>query len=212
MQERKDTGQQFAQLPIITTPSGGIVLLGDIATIHDGYEETDYSANYNGVPAIMLQVYRVGQQTPIGISDTVKEQIKLSNLPEGIQVEIRYDASVSYAQRIDLLLRNSAMGLTLVFITLALFLELRLAFWVMTGIPIAFLGSFLILPALGVSLAIAVHFGLANFPVAYCGLKIITSLSLRFPDFQRWIRESFSGQLNWTYSPCHSLKIRETER
>ncbi len=152
MQERKDTGQQFAQLPIITTPSGGIVLLGDIATIHDGYEETDYSANYNGVPAIMLQVYRVGQQTPIGISDTVKEQIKLSNLPEGIQVEIRYDASASYAQRIDLLLRNSAMGLTLVFITLALFLELRLAFWVMTGIPIAFLGSFLILPALGVSL------------------------------------------------------------
>ena len=152
MQERKDTGQQFAQLPIITTPSGGIVLLGDIATIHDGYEETDYSANYNGVPAIMLQVYRVGQQTPIGISDTVREQIKLSNLPEGIQVEIRYDASASYAQRIDLLLRNSAMGLTLVFITLALFLELRLAFWVMTGIPIAFLGSFLILPALGVSL------------------------------------------------------------
>jgi len=152
MQERKDTGQQFAQLPIITTPSGGIVLLGDIATINDGYEDTDYSANYNGVPAIMLQVYRVGDQTPIGISDTVKEQIELSNLPEGIQAEIRYDASRSYAQRVDLLLRNSAMGLTLVFITLALFLELRLAFWVMTGIPIAFLGSFLILPALGVSL------------------------------------------------------------
>ena len=152
MQERKDTGQQFAQLPIITTPSGGIVLLGDIATITDGYEDTDYSANYNGVPAIMLQVYRVGDQTPIGISDTVKEQIELSNLPEGIQAEIRYDASRSYAQRVDLLLRNSAMGLTLVFITLALFLELRLAFWVMTGIPIAFLGSFLILPALGVSL------------------------------------------------------------
>jgi len=152
MQERKDTGQQFAQLPIITTSSGGIVLLGDIASITDGYEDTDYSANYNGVPAIMLQVYRVGDQTPIGISDTVKEQIELSNLPEGIQAEIRYDASRSYAQRVDLLLRNSAMGLTLVFITLALFLELRLAFWVMTGIPIAFLGSFLILPTLGVSL------------------------------------------------------------
>ncbi|MDT8425399.1 MAG: efflux RND transporter permease subunit [Methyloprofundus sp.] len=154
MQERKDTGQQFATLPIITTPSGGIVLLGDIATITDGYEDTDYSANYNGVPAIMLQVYRVGDQTPIGISDTVKEQIELSKntLPEGIHAEIRYDASEAYAQRMDLLLRNSAMGLTLVFITLALFLELRLAFWVMTGIPIAFLGSFLILPALGVSL------------------------------------------------------------
>jgi len=154
MQERKDTGEQFAQLPIITTPSGGIILLGDIATISDGYEDTDYSANYNGVPAIMLQVYRVGDQTPLGIVETVKQQIELSKstLPEGIQVDIRYDASKSYAQRVDLLLRNSALGLTLVFITLALFLELRLAFWVMTGIPIAFLGSFLILPAIGVSL------------------------------------------------------------
>ncbi|SCN47631.1 hypothetical protein BAZMOX_164073_1 [methanotrophic endosymbiont of Bathymodiolus azoricus (Menez Gwen)] len=35
--------------------------------------------------------------------------------------------------------------------------------------------------------AIAAHFGLANFPVAYCGLKIITSLALRFPDFQRLV-------------------------
>ncbi|MCK5888403.1 MAG: efflux RND transporter permease subunit, partial [Methylococcales bacterium] len=60
--------------------------------------------------------------------------------------------SKSYEQRIDLLLRNSAVGLLLVFMTLALFLELRLAFWVMMGIPIAFLGSFLILPSLGVTL------------------------------------------------------------
>ncbi len=154
MQERKETGQDFASMPIITTESGGQVLLGDIATITDGYEDTDYSANYNNYPAIMLQVYRVGNQAPIEIADTVKQQIALSKttLPKGIHVEIRYDASASYADRVDLLLRNSALGLILVFITLALFLELRLAFWVMTGIPIAFLGSFLILPTVGISL------------------------------------------------------------
>jgi multidrug efflux pump subunit AcrB len=154
MQERKETGQDFANMPIITTPSGGQVLLGDIATITDGYEETDYSAHYNNYPAIMLQVYRVGNQAPIDIANTVKQYIALSKntLPKGIHVEIRYDASEAYADRVDLLLRNSALGLTLVFITLALFLELRLAFWVMTGIPIAFLGSFLILPSIGISL------------------------------------------------------------
>ncbi|NOQ63194.1 MAG: MMPL family transporter [Methyloprofundus sp.] len=154
MQERKDTGQEFAKMPVITTASGASILLGEIATIKDGYEETDYSAKYNGQPAIMLQIYRVGNQTPIDIVNTVKQQMEINraSLPNGIYTEIRYDASKSYTERIDLLLRNSALGLLLVFITLALFLELRLAFWVMTGIPIAFLGSFLLLPALGVSL------------------------------------------------------------
>ena len=154
MQERKDTGLDFAQIPVITTESGATILLGDIATITDGYEDTDYSARYNGYPAIMLQVYRVGNQTPIGIADAVKQHIELSktSLPTGIYTDIRYDASASYSQRIDLLLRNSALGLTLVFITLALFLEIRLAFWVMAGIPIAFMGSFLFLSTLGVSL------------------------------------------------------------
>ncbi|MDC9728881.1 MAG: efflux RND transporter permease subunit [Methyloprofundus sp.] len=154
MQARKNTGVDFAKVPIVTTASGTQVLLGDIASIHDGYEDTDYSANYNGLPAIMVNVFRVGEQTPIGIVETVKQQIELSKalLPKGIKVEVRYDASKSYAERVDLLLRNSALGLTLVFLTLALFLEIRLAFWVMMGIPIAFLGSFLFLPSLGVSL------------------------------------------------------------
>ncbi len=154
LQERRDSGLDFAQIPIISTESGANILLADIATITDGYEDTDYSARYNGYPAIMLQVYRVGNQTPIDIAETVKQYIELSknSLPTGIYADIRYDASTAYSQRVDLLLRNSALGLTLVFITLALFLEIRLAFWVMAGIPIAFMGSFLLLPALGVSL------------------------------------------------------------
>ncbi|MFU8787598.1 MAG: efflux RND transporter permease subunit [Methylobacter sp.] len=154
MKERKDYGRQFAQIPVITAANGSVVLLGEIATINDSYKETDYSASYNGQPAVMIQVLRVGQQTPVQISDAVKRNLTLVNasLPQGMSAEIRYDSSVQYGQRIDLLMRNSAMGLVLVFLVLALFLELRLAFWVMMGIPIAFLGSFLLLPLLGVSL------------------------------------------------------------
>ncbi len=154
MKERKDYGRQFAQIPIINAANGSVVLLGDIASINDGYKETDYSASYNGQPAVMVQILRVGKQTPVQISTAVKRNLQRINasLPKGISAEIRYDASVQYEQRIDLLMRNSAMGLILVFIVLALFLELRLAFWVMMGIPTAFLGSFLLLPLLGVSL------------------------------------------------------------
>ncbi|WP_340122066.1 efflux RND transporter permease subunit [Methylobacter svalbardensis] len=154
MKERKDYGRQFANIPIITAANGSVVLLGDIATIDDGYADTDYSATFDGQPAVMLQIYRVGKQIPTQISDAVKRQLARVNaeLPQGIKAEIRYDASKAYQQRIDLLMRNSAQGLVLVFIVLALFLELRLAFWVMMGIPTAFLGSFLFLPLLGVSL------------------------------------------------------------
>jgi multidrug efflux pump subunit AcrB len=154
MKERKNYRPQFEKLPIIISADGSEVLLGDIAQIKDGYQESDYSIVYNNQPAIMLQVYSGENQTPIGIATAVKEKILESKhtLPKGIHAEISYDASVSYEQRVDLLLRNSAMGLVLVFFTLALFLELRLAFWVMTGIPVAFLGSFLFLPLLGVSI------------------------------------------------------------
>ncbi|MDO8843037.1 MAG: efflux RND transporter permease subunit [Methylicorpusculum sp.] len=154
VKERRDYASQFASLPIITTADGSQVKLGDIATIKDGYDESDYYATFNNQPAVMIQVYSVGDQTPIQVSKTVKSYMEriVPELPKGISAEIRRDTSEEYSQRIDLLLRNSAMGLVLVFIMLALFLELRLAFWVMMGIPTAFLGSFLILPSIGVSL------------------------------------------------------------
>ncbi len=154
MKERKDFGLQFAHLPIVTTADGSQVFLADIANIKDGYDQSDYYAVYDGKPAVMIQLYNIGEQTPIAVSESVTgilESFK-PELPDGITVKIRRDSSDDYRQRIDLLLRNSAMGLALVLITLAVFLELRLAFWVMTGIPIAFLGSFLILPSLGVTL------------------------------------------------------------
>jgi multidrug efflux pump subunit AcrB len=153
MKERKDFGRQFASIPIITSSNGSVVRLGDIASIEDGYEHSDYSATYNGLPAVMVQVYSVGKQTPIEVSDAVKKHLDQARaeLPQGINAEVRYDASEMYSQRIDLLVDDSIAGLVLVFFALALFLELRLAFWVMMGIPTAFLGSFLLLPGLDVS-------------------------------------------------------------
>lgn len=154
MKTRKDYGQDFARIPIITTANGTQVLLAQIANITDGYEDNDYSATYNDKPAVLIEVYSVGEQTPIQISEKVKDYVQQFNpeLPQGIKAEILKDSSEMYEQRMDLLLRNSSIGLLLVFITLSLFLELKLAFWVMMGIPIAFLGSFLILPSLGVTL------------------------------------------------------------
>lgn len=154
MKERRDFGDQFARLPLITTPDGNAVLLEQIATVVDGYEDSDYSATYNGKRAVMLSVFSESGDTPGEVSALVRKHLAEASvsLPEGIAVDIRRDRSEMLAQRVDLLLRNSAIGLVLVLVLLALFLETRLAFWVMMGIPISFLGAFLLLPELGVSI------------------------------------------------------------
>jgi len=154
VKERRDYGHEFAKIPIITANDGTQVLMEDIAVIKDGFEETDRFATFNGKPAIMLRVYRVGEQTPISVSDAVKRKMVEINsiLPPGLALEARRDRSEIYRQRLDLMLRNGYLGLGLVFVLLAIFLEARLAFWVSLGIPISFLGAMLVLPALGMSI------------------------------------------------------------
>ncbi len=154
VRERRDFGHEFARLPILTTPGGSQVLLGDIAEIVDGFADTDREVRYNGKPAILLGVYRIGGQTPLQVAAAVKSRLTQisGQLPRGMQLAIKRDRSEIYGQRVSLLLRNGSFGLVLVLLLLGLFLEARVAFWVMMGIPISFLGSFLVLPATGVSI------------------------------------------------------------
>lgn len=154
MKERRDYGREFAKIPIITSGAGTEVRLEDIATIIDGFADTDASATYNGQRAVMIDVYRVGDQTPISVADAVLEHVAAlrGDLPPGVGVATLNDRSDIYRQRLGLLLRNGYLGLALVFVLLGLFLEARLAFWVTMGIPISFLGSLLFLPLLDVSL------------------------------------------------------------
>ena len=149
----RQTALEFARLPIISTPSGQ-VLLGEIATIQDGFEEGEVQVRYNGMPAERLQVLRVGNQTPTQVSQATRQVINelRAQLPTGIQAEVLFDRSLILQGRIDLLLNNLWMGLLLVFLVLALFLNLQLSFWIMLGIPVSFAGAFLLLPALDASI------------------------------------------------------------
>jgi len=154
IKDRRDWGREFARIPIITTANGSIVTLADIASVKEGFEDTDQRAFFNGKRSMGVEIYRIGDQTPIGVSDAVREtmlQIE-ADLPGGIGWTINNDRSDIYRQRLELLLKNAFMGLTLVLIVLSLFLEFKLAFWVTMGIPTSFLGGLLFLPAMGVSI------------------------------------------------------------
>lgn len=152
--ERRYTGPEYGAIIVLVKPDGTVVRLGDIATIRDTFTETDTFANFNGMPAAMVQVYRVGNQKPTVIADIVTRYVreKQGSLPDSIKLATWNDTSELFASRLKLLIKNAALGLILVFLILSLFLQMRLALWVMLGIPISFLGALFIMPAMDVSI------------------------------------------------------------
>ncbi|MGA8164368.1 MAG: efflux RND transporter permease subunit [Waddliaceae bacterium] len=152
--ERREYAGEFEDIPIVTNPDGTEVALREIATVRENFEETDEEATFNGKPAIRLDVYRIGGQDPLVISDKVKGYVRnlRISLPSTVKVEAWDDHAEIYEDRINLLLKNALIGLMLVLILLGLFLEPMLAFWVTLGIPISIVGSFLIFPWLGISI------------------------------------------------------------
>ncbi|MCP4707560.1 MAG: efflux RND transporter permease subunit, partial [Planctomycetes bacterium] len=147
-------GPEFEKLILRTNKDGSRVMVGHVATVVDGFAETDQSARFDGKPAVMVQVFRVGDEDAIEVADAVKNYVSLvrTKLPEGIELTIWQDYSRILRDRLKLLIRNGLMGLILVFITLALFLRFRLAFWVALGIPISFCGALWLIPTFDVSI------------------------------------------------------------
>ncbi len=152
--ERRDRGTEFGEIVLLSESDGSQVRVSDLATVRDGFRETDKEATYNGKPAVMINVFRVGNETPLTVSAAAKEYVaKLqATLPEGLYAANWFDTAEMYEGRLSLLLRNARIGLVLVLLTLALFLEARLAFWVTLGIPISFAGSLLFFPVAEVSI------------------------------------------------------------
>jgi multidrug efflux pump subunit AcrB len=152
--DRKRSGPELSELLIRSTATGAQVRLGDIATVRDGFAEQDLEFFYDGKPAIQIIAYRVGDETPTKVSAATHEAADSlrADLPGNLDLAIWDDDSKMLEARIDLLLRNARLGLLLVLVILALFLDLRLAFWTGMGIPISFLGAFAVLPSMGVTI------------------------------------------------------------
>lgn len=144
----------YEDIAIITSPDGSKVTLGDIATLSDGFEDVDILTRFQGKPAAVVQVFRVGEQNALAVASAVKRYIEKirSSLPAGVDIAFYQDMSRILKSRIRLLLKNMAWGLLLVSILLGIFMDIRLAFWVTLGIPVSFLAALWALPYFGVSI------------------------------------------------------------
>jgi len=154
-------GRDFEDIVVRTNADGTRLLLKDIATIRDEFIERDRFSEFNGEPAFSIQVFSVGNQSELEIAEKVKNYIakKQEALPPGIHVTTWADTSYYLKGRLDMMLKNMAYGAALVFLILALFLRLKLAFWVMVGLPIAFMGAFFLMPVFDVTVNMLSLFG-----------------------------------------------------
>jgi multidrug efflux pump subunit AcrB len=154
-------GKDFAALVLRTFPDGRRLTLGDIATINDGFVETDGYGRFNGNPTATLQVVAVGQQNEIETAKAVKAYIaeKSKTLPDGIHMDVWIDLPKYLEGSLDRMENNIISGAILVFVVLSLFLRMKVAFWVIVGLPITFLGALWIMPAWPVTINTISLFG-----------------------------------------------------
>ena len=154
-------GAEYEDLVLWTRADGSRLRLGDVATVVDGFEETDQYARFDVAPTMMVSVFRTGEQSALELAALSHEYVAnaQARLPEGITLTIWQDSAKMLSQRLSLMLRNGLLGFLLVFVVLALFLELRLAVWVSLGIPISFFGAIALMPGLDVSVNVLSMFG-----------------------------------------------------
>jgi len=138
---KRDVGEQIATLPVITQRNGVVLTVGDIGTVRDDFDDVTAISEINGRPAMVITIERTSDEDLLNISDQVQNFIKNAEVPPGYSVRAWGDESLDVRDRIRMLRENGLQGGIIVFLLLAIFLNLRLAFWVAMGIPISLTGA-----------------------------------------------------------------------
>ncbi|MEM8771283.1 MAG: efflux RND transporter permease subunit [Pseudomonadota bacterium] len=150
---RKETASDFANVPIASGPRG-VVRLGDVATLRDGFRDTDRHFRINGRTGFAIEIYQVGDQKPLDVAaavETLFEEFEAEQ-PDSVEIIKLFDLTKDYRERIGLLTENGVLGFVLILVLLALFLEPRVAFWVAAGVPVALISALSVFPFFGVSI------------------------------------------------------------
>lgn len=152
--DQRKTPDELSKLIISSSASGAEVTLGELATITDTFETKEEAIEFNGRPAAILKISKNKRDDSLSIYDAVKAFVATENqtLPDGIELIITNDFASIIKDRIQLVLTNSWQGIILVVLSLFLFFNFRYTFWVAMGLPVAFMGSFMFIHALDVSI------------------------------------------------------------
>ncbi|MEX0716810.1 MAG: efflux RND transporter permease subunit [Planctomycetaceae bacterium] len=149
---KRRTGVEIEDIPLVTQPGGTVLTVGDLGTVRDEFTDITAVSRIDGKPGLAISVTTSSREDMLATTASVRDFVASHEMPEGYELRYFKDRSVNVKDRLEMLTRNGIQGLLLVFLVLAVFLELRLAFWVSVGIPISLLGTCAVLLAMGETL------------------------------------------------------------
>lgn len=154
-------GDALNDLVLRSSKTGQITRLGEVAVIRDQFSETPNALFFNGNVAVNVTVSNTNNEDLLSAAEKINNYIeKFNEKSSNVQLDAVFDSSITLKQRTNLLLENGIMGIILVLFFLSMFLNIRLAFWVALGLPIAFLGMFMFADQVGVTINVLSLFGM----------------------------------------------------
>ena len=138
---KRYVGAEIAKLPLITLSDGLVLTVGDLGTVRDEFADIASTNQINGRPGMVVSIDRSSGEDLLAMVAAVKKYVAGAELPPGYALTTWADQSIDVKDRLDMLLSNGLQGLVIVFVMLALFLDLKIAFWVAMGIPFSMLGT-----------------------------------------------------------------------
>ncbi|GAA4433536.1 efflux RND transporter permease subunit [Bremerella cremea] len=156
---RRTSGDDLAELPLIKQAEGAVLTIGDLGTVRDEFADTTSRAYIGGKPAMAMTVSRSSDEDLLKMVDAVKTYVAQKKLPSGYELLTWSDQSIEVRGRLNLLIENAIYGLMIVFLLLVLFLDLELALWVSMGIPFSLFAAGVYLYATGETMNMISMFG-----------------------------------------------------
>ena len=207
--EQAYTGADFEKIVLITHPDGTRIYLRDVANIRDAFEDQDLYTRFNGQTATLVKIDETGREDPLDIASKIYayvEEAKGNWLPEGVEMVAWGDFSFYLQDRLNMLLKNGFYGFILVNLSLACFLRPSLAFFVAIGIPVSFLGTLMIAPAIGLTVnlislfAFILVLGIVVDDAIVVGESVFTEYQRKGPGTESAIRGTHAVSIPVTFA------------
>ncbi|WP_367237097.1 efflux RND transporter permease subunit [Pseudomonas sp. Rh2] len=157
------TPEEFAGIVLRANTDGSSVTIGDVARVEIGAQEYQYGTRLNGKPATAFSVQLAPGANAMETADLVRAKMQeLSRyFPEGVRYDIPYDTSPFVKVSIKQVINTLFEAMLLVFAVMFLFLQnLRYTLIPTLVVPVALMGTFAVMLAMGFSVNVLTLFGM----------------------------------------------------
>jgi multidrug efflux pump len=160
---RLKNATQFGEIVLRTAPDGALTRLRDVARVEIGAKDMNVGALLDGKESVGLAIFQLPDANALDTAERVRakmDELK-ADFPEGVAYEIQYDTTPYTRESIYEVFKTLRDAIILVAVVMLVFLQnWRSAVIPLVAVPVAIVGTFAVMAAMGFSLNNLTLFGL----------------------------------------------------